>query len=426
MKKIIAASAAMAVTAALIGTTAFAAQKYSAGDLRTFGGHLVGKAESSGSFDLNGGEDADAELSEMSISFENTGVFSEKTVYASEENVKYTGRTYYDKNNTVWLPLSGSAVEFVVNGKSAEITIKGDDGINNSRDYCPRYAVLVDGKVILDDQLEESEKTVTLFCGNEPRTASVKVIHLSESNHGAVGVANIKADTDAVTPVVPEFDKELSIEFIGDSITCGYGVEGEDQYEDFLTSTENFMKSYAYLTAQKLDADYSAVSYSGYGVVSGYTSSGEKNSDALILDNYDIVAEPYDYEKKWDHSKHEYDVIVINLGTNDSTYVSCSPDDRSAEFENSYAEFLDKLHKAHPQAYIICTLGTMSCYDLFPNIENAAKTFRQNTGYDRIMCYRSAPQKEEDGIGSDWHPSEVTQKKSADVLANKIKKALGI
>ena len=103
--------------------------------------------------------------------------------------------------------------------------------------------------------------------------------------NGAVGVKDISAVSDRSDAVIPEKEKALSIEFIGDSITCAYGVEGSNSYEPFRTTTENFMKSYAYLTAQKLDADYSAVSYSGYGVLSGYTS-GDINTDSLIPDCY--------------------------------------------------------------------------------------------------------------------------------------------
>ena len=73
--------------------------------------------------------------------------------------------------------------------------------------------------------------------------------------NGAIGVKNISVTSDLLTPISPEPEKPLSIEFIGDSITCAYGVEGQSSSEPFKTSTENFMKSYAYLTAQKLNAD---------------------------------------------------------------------------------------------------------------------------------------------------------------------------
>ena len=48
-----------------------------------------------------------------------------------EENVKFMGRNYCDDNDVTWLVQSGSAVEFNVSAQSAEVTIYGDDNINN-------------------------------------------------------------------------------------------------------------------------------------------------------------------------------------------------------------------------------------------------------------------------------------------------------
>ena len=425
MKKYMIAVAAALSAAALAVTTASAAVKYTAADLRGLGDHIVGKAGSA--IDVDGDNVVDTfDLVAMRKMFDHTGVFSEQTIPVSEENVKYTGRNYYDsEKETAWLVLSGSAVDFIVNGRSAEVTINGDYGISNGAEQKPRYAIEVDGEIILDELLDVKQKTVKLFEGDEPRAAHVRIIHLSEAVNGAVGVSDIKVDTDIPVPVVPEFKKDISIEFIGDSITCAYGVEGKDQYESFKTSTENFMKSYAYLTAKKLDADYSCVSYSGYGIVSGYSSSGAKNADSLIPDYYDLIGRPNGYNKPWEHSEHKYDVIVINLGTNDDTYVSKDFDTRSEEFTNGYTEFLGKVHEAHPESYIICTLGTMGCTELYPCIEAAAENFRTASGYDRIMCYQSATQDMNDGLGSDWHPNLTTQQKSAYVLADKISQALG-
>jgi len=115
-------------------------------------------------------------------------------------------------------------------------------------------------------------------------------LHLSEANNGPVGVSTITVGSDSVLPIAPTSKKPLHIEFVGDSITCAYGVEGKDQYEDFKTTTENFLKSYAYLTAQKLDADYSTACYSGYGVVSSYSSDGVRRTDGIMSEHYDNAA----------------------------------------------------------------------------------------------------------------------------------------
>ena len=117
---------------------------------------------------------------------------------------------------------------------------------------------------------------------------------------------------------------------------------------------------------------------------------------------------------------------MINLGTNDNKYVAKDSDVRSDEFAEGYTEFLKTVRKNNPDAYIICTLGTMGCNQLYPYIEKAIDDFKAETGDERISSYESVTQLQSDGYGSDWHPSPVTHQKSAYVLADKICKAIGI
>lgn len=426
MKKFIISAAAVISAAAAAGTAVFAVNKYSAKDLQNLGSAVLGETEVTDGQDVNGDGRVDVfDVIEMRKAFVGNGEFTEQIIDVSEENVKYTGRNIYDENNIAWLVQSGSAVEFSVTGKSAEITINGDDFIRSKEEYRPRYAVIVDGEIILDEVLSVKEKTVELFSGNVSRSAAVKVIHLSEANNGAVGVSKLKVNTDSPVPVSPAAEKDLKIEFIGDSITCAYGVEGKDQYESFKTATENFMKSYAYLTAEQLNADYSAVCYGGHGIISGYTSD-EINTDSLVPDCYEYVGKHQNYRIPWDFESYKPDVVVINLGTNDSSYVSKDVDSRGSVFADGYADFLSKVHEKNPEAYIICTLGTMGGSELFPYIQQAVDDFRKESGWENIMFYQSATHTQADGMGSDWHPSEKTQQNSAYVLADKICQALGM
>ena len=274
--------------------------------------------------------------------------------------------------------------------------------------------------------MTEKEKTVSLFSGDSARLAKVKVIHLSEANNGAVGVSAIKVNSDVKAPVNPTPESDLRIEFIGDSITCGYGVEGETAYEGFKTTTENFMKSYAYLTAQKLGAEYSAVCYSGHGIISGYSNDGTINADSLVPPYYEQYSKKSDYSEKWDFENAPNDVVVINLGTNDSSYIK-GDTERSETYAEQYAEFLKTVRSCNPDAYIICTLGTMGGEELYPYIQKAIEQFQSETGDERITSYLSTVQDfNADGVGSDWHPSAKTQQKSAYVLADQICQALGI
>lgn len=346
-------------------------------------------------------------------------------VKASDNSMKFVGRTL-NTDGSQWLLHSGSAAEFTVTGQSAELVLSGKNGIHADEDHRPRYAVYVDDEILTDETLDSAEEKITLFDGSVSVSKRVKVIMLSEAMYGAIGIDCINVKSASKTPVKPTAKKNLSIEFIGDSITCAYGVEGSGSYESFKTTTENFTKSYAYLTAQKLDADYSAVCYSGHGIISGYSSDGTKNSESLIPDYYELASKIQGYNQSWDFSQQDHDAVVINLGTNDINYVNAEPETRSQEFIDGYIDFLKTVRKNNSNAHIVCTVGTMGGDEIYELIEKAIENYTAETSDKKVSCYKSVTHTQADGMGSDWHPSAATQQNSAYVLADKICQALGM
>ena len=422
--KYTALTAALTLAAAAV-IRPFSAEALSVTDVR----HLVKSLTAQGALivddDFNGDGKVNAvDLTLMKRSLlaepdDDTGEVKTQTVSVSEENSKLIGRTM-EKDGVTWLVHSGSAMECTVTGTEASVTICGDGGINSDEKYRPRYGVYVDGELIKDVVMSEKEQTVELFSGTSARTAAVKVMHLSEANNGCIGVKGITVTSSSTKPVKPTPKKDLTIEFIGDSITCAYGVEAESQYVGFSTSTENFSLSYAYLAAQLLDADYSAVCYSGHGIVSGYTNDGTKNTDSLVPPYYEMVGKPNDYQAAWDFDAHPVDVVVLNLGTNDDSYATTELEARGTEYQEKYEEFLKQIRKCNPDAHIICTLGIMGCAELYPYIEAAVEA----VGDTKITCYES-PVQDMNDLGADWHPSPRTHEKNAYLLADKIAAALG-
>ena len=418
-----------ALTAALMlaagaGLLPFSAAALSAADVRHLVDALTAQETVTTDDDYNGDNSVNAvDLTLMKRDLlaapEETGELQTQDIPVTEKNTKIIGRTLA-KDGAVWLVHSGSAMECTVTGTEASVTVCGDGAVFSDEKYRPRYGVYVDGALVKDVVMSEKEQTVPLFKGTASRTATVKVMHLSEANNGCIGVKNLTVTSSAAVPVKPTPKKDLTIEFIGDSITCAYGVEAESQYVGFSTSTENFSLSYAYLTAQLLDADYSAVCYSGHGIVSGFTNDGSKNADLLVPPYYELVGGSGDYREAWDFAAHPVDVIVLNLGTNDDSYASKDLEPRAAEYQELYEAFLKQIRKCNPDAQIICTLGVMGCAELYPYIEAAVKA----VGDPKITCFES-PLQDMNDLGADWHPSPRTHEKNAYLLADKIATALG-
>lgn len=350
---------------------------------------------------------------------------STKEFFPTEENVKLLGRSYVSGENLL-LCYSGTGAEFNIDSKYLEVQISGDSGAKMRKDngQSARIVVFVNGERKVDEMILKQSQSFVVFDEKNPINAVVQVLKVSESANSIAAISKII--TDKKGKISPTGQKNLKIEFIGDSITCGYGVDDLDKNHHFATSTEDNTKSYAYKTAQMLNADYSMVSLSGWGVVSGYTS-GSKNADSVLPKVYDKLGftwgnsfngkQPQNI--KWDFSKFIPDFVVVNLGTNDDSYVKGN-NSKKIEFENAYIEFLKDIRSRNPNAKIVCTLGIMGD-NLFPSIENAVSEYSNQTGDKNVFTLRFTPQQMSDGIAADWHPSEKTHSKAAALLVEKLK-----
>ncbi len=333
------------------------------------------------------------------------------TVFTAETgSVKTLGRTYFN-DGILWCALSGTGAEFTVSGANLSVTLAGDN-MHNGENRA-RIAILVDGERVIDDMLDAPEKTYTVFEGE--KEAVVTVIKLSESPHSTIGIKSI----EVTGTIAPTPQKETLIEFIGDSITCGYGVDDEDRNHHFSTSTEDVTKAYAYIAASTLDADYSMVSFSGYGVISGYTSTGSLNDTQTVPRFYDKLGFSHGdgfpaSDTAWDFSARQPDIIVVNLGTNDDSYCGGNKE-REAEYTAGFTAFLKQIRALNPDAKIVCGLGIMGDR-LYPAMERAVTYYVAETADANIECLRFDVQKESDGYAADWHPTFATHTKAADKL----------
>jgi len=106
------------------------------------------------------------------------------------------------------------------------------------------------------------------------------------------------------------------IEFIGNSITCGYGIEADSAREKFTYDTENHYYTFAARTARALGAEYHVVARSGIGMYRNYGGPTEGTPDGCLPALYDRTLF-YDADEKWDFSSFQPDVVCVNLGTND-------------------------------------------------------------------------------------------------------------
>lgn len=339
--------------------------------------------------------------------------------------IKLLGRYAFDPSGTLWLASSCSEVSFHLS-RATYLTFDliGDGTCHDPHqaDIRPRYAVYVNGEKIIDECLNTPAKELAVFEHAKQTSAEIRLVKLSECTQSLLGLAAIHTDGN----IRPLSARDLRMEFIGDSITCGYGVEG-DLTRPFTTATENAEMAYAYLTAKALGADAMLTAFSGHGLVSGYTEGGI-NTDALVQPYYEHVggnAWPLPegsrlQEIPWDFSAWQPHYIVLNLGTNDSSWCRDIPE-RQMQYRQKYEEFLATVRKNNPSARILCVLGVMGT-GLCASMEQAVSNYLRSTGDTEVRSLSVEEQNQErDGIGSDYHPSPRTQQLLADVVTEALR-----
>lgn len=241
----------------------------------------------------------------------------------------------------------------------------------------------------------------------------------------------------------PVEEKALKLEFIGDSITSGEGLFGAKQEEDWIPMFFSALKSYSYLTAQKLDAEYRVFSQSGWGIHSGW----DNNVNHAIPKYYRQVCSLMPEDENEGHGgkePHDFgawqpDFVIVNLGTNDasafeqpawgdeSTGISHkmhkNPDgsynkEDIGKLQKELKDFLHTLRECNPGAKIIWCYGMLDT-PLEPPICQAISRYVEETG-DHKVSYLQLPAANDQTIGAREHPGYLCHKQAAQILAEYI------
>lgn len=353
-------------------------------------------------------------------------------------NMKILGRTLVHTGENTgrrarYLCYSGSYVEFTFTGRSLSCELISDyceDQTDGTQYPCymalyldhqlVRRFSLMPGRHIYPLLSEGDVRTMDDLGGNDSeedlRTMVVRLVKESEVQYASSGILAFYTDEEA--EIRPTDKKDRKIEFIGDSITCGYGVLGGPE-APFSTETESADDAFAVQCAGALDADYQLVSFSGIGVISRYIEPEENEplTDVLMPALYPhtdaVLAKRYGWgPESWDFSSFCPQVVVINLGTNDDSYTR-GIRERKERFEEEYCEFVRNIHRRNPGAEIVCTFGVMS-QRLLPRVEEAVQ--RLSESGVPVRMHREEPILPGEVTGCDGHPSAQRQRKMAESL----------
>lgn len=196
-----------------------------------------------------------------------------------------------------------------------------------------RYHIDVDGehKIVLATDLEKGEH-------------SFRIVRQTEWNYGDIYVTGVTLKGSLIDP---PSKKDITIEFIGDSLTTGFGnLEntvaeqvwgGEPIYHDAT-------QAYPYMTAEALNADLSVVAIQGIG------SRCSRHSFTMneIYNTYPRV-----YEKDYTYDSDESaDIVVINMLANDGE-LRAEEKVPPKEIVQSAKELCEIVREQNPDALIV-------------------------------------------------------------------------
>ena len=362
-------------------------------------------------------------------------------------DLKWYGRNF-DHEGVRYFNYSCSGFEFCFTGKKAVATILSDPNkqkktergvigiyvteIKNAKEY--KGASFwenfpAEGLEPVRIELKQQENECVLFESDIEKTVVIKVLKLSECAFGMAGLKKLELKGVLREPQQPQTKRVVhealegpKIEFIGDSITCGYGIEGIWEKDTFTTTQERPDKAYAFLTARALGAEFQLCSWSGIGIISNYVDP----ATIFLPETHWLMPACWPYTDKsgqlrlkqepevWDAGKFPPDIVVINLGTNDTSWFR-GLEERRLAYVAGLRQLIEAVHRRSPKAKICCCLGIMG-QELCDSVKEACKLFSKDFPSVPVKTVKFDLQKEEDGIGADWHPSPVTHKKAAKKL----------
>lgn len=334
-----------------------------------------------------------------------------EVVKANNPMIQYIGRVSFAQPEVASFNFPGTTIQARFQGSSLKMICRPMTGYFMAQvDGCEPFKVGFNA---------ERDSVVTVAAALPKGEHQVKLMYVIEGLFRTPEFRGFVLDKGCQL-VTPPALPERKIEFIGNSITCGYGVESIEMTDPFEDETENHWLTYANIVSDSLQAQHTSISRSGIGVYRNYNGPKAGSPDNMPWQyEYTLFNK---HEEKWDFSKYQPQLVCINLGTND---LSTNNYDIKL-YEKNYRMFLKTVREKYPEAKIVLITGPML---------GEKESSEQRAVLDRIC--KDANKKDKNisrfdftfqtgdlGYGASWHPSKLQHQKMAGELLPYLRKLM--
>lgn len=334
-------------------------------------------------------------------------------ILPSDSHIQYVGRFSFRNPDAPVFTYPGAQINARFEGTSLRMMAKPMSGY---------FMVQVDGSRPFKVSFNApKDSIVTLATALRNETHEVRVMYAIEGYQRLPEFRGFWLD-EGCRLLDPPYLPERKIEFIGDSMTCGFGVESTDASEPYSDETENHYYTYAALAARALKAQHVVVARSGIGIYRNYAAPKTGSSDCMPR-CYDQTLFGVD-SLKWDFANYVPDVVCVNLGTND---VSTDPYDKTM-MENAYRDFYYTLRARYPNTKIVFLSGCMLVGRRLEHVQFAMDAVVRQArinGDGNVFRFDMSSQTGDLGMGASGHPSMWQQEKMASELTAYLRGLMG-
>lgn len=270
---------------------------------------------------------------------------------ASDKGFLYTGRIDFSDKNKPYITWPGTSIKANIAGNKLVLLIEDEKGENY-------FNVIINGNTLYPYvlKLNKGLKKYDLSHLITSKTTEFELFKRTEGYEGGTFFRGVEVQNGYSLEKTPKRPSR-KIAFFGDSITSGMGNEGADNDVDNRASEKNHYLSYAAITARNLNAEFHTVSRSGIGFMVSWF-------DFIMPDYYDQLTGVENNDSQWDFSTWQPDVVVVNLGQNDSWLIDnekrLQPEPTDQDIIDAYANFIIKLSVHYPNAKFVSALGSMN------------------------------------------------------------------